>query len=103
MSAAEDALAWQLTAVGIPFTREVQFARPRRWRSDFEVECFGTQRLLVEVDGGAFVNGRHTSGAGFEADCEKLNEAAVRGYRVLRVTPRHVEDGRALKWIEAAR
>lgn len=35
MSAPEDLLAFQLKAVGIPFEREVQFAKPRRWRADF--------------------------------------------------------------------
>jgi hypothetical protein len=56
----------------------------------------------VEVDGGAYIGGRHTSGPGFEADCEKLSSAAALGWRVLRVTPRHVHDGRALTWLLAA-
>jgi hypothetical protein len=38
-------------------------------------------------------------GAGFTADCEKLNAAALAGWLVLRVTSAHVADGRALAWI----
>ena len=80
MSDAEEALAFQLKAVGIPFEREVQFAKPRRWRADFVVpEAYYGQAivraLLIEIDGGAFAGGRHTSGAGFRADVEKLNAA----------------------------
>ncbi len=95
----EELLAWQLRAVGIPFQREFRFAPPRKWRADFIISL----RLLVEVDGGSWTGGRHTSGAGFEKDCEKQSAAAIAGYRVIRVTPAMVEDGRALKWIEAAR
>lgn len=64
---------------------EHRFAPPRRWRFDFAWPL-ETGGVAVELDGGAYTNGRHTRGAGFEADCEKLNEAAVRGWRVLRFT-----------------
>jgi very-short-patch-repair endonuclease len=57
--------------------------------------------LLVEVDGGSWLpKGRHTTGSGFEKDAEKLNAAAELGYRVLRFTPRMVEDGSALAQIQ---
>ena len=65
--------------------REHRFAPPRRWRFDFAWPA-ATGGVAVELDGGAYTQGRHTRGAGFEADCEKLNEAAVRGWRVLRFT-----------------
>ena len=147
MSAPEDTLAFQLKAVGIPFEREVQFAKPRRWRADFVVQaaddvcayvfegtsnrCFaqpehavhhGTWQsrrnleenhdfvpdygsapsLLIEIDGGSWVAGRHTTGAGFERDCEKLNAATLAGYRVLRFLPEQVTSGVALQTIEQA-
>jgi len=41
-------------------------------------------------------------GLGYSQDCEKLNEAALLGWRVLRVTRDQIEDGRAAKWIERA-
>ena len=57
-------------------------------------------RFLIEIDGGSWLpKGRHTTGAGFEKDAEKLNAAAELGYRVLRFTPRMVNDGTALEQI----
>jgi very-short-patch-repair endonuclease len=68
-SAAEDALAWQLRAARLPDpVREHQFAPPRRFRWDF---AWPDHRVAVEVDGGLFVNGRHSRGAGVERDMEK--------------------------------
>ena len=110
MSAAELLLAAQLEQAGIPFEREVKFHPDRRWRADFEVftRAFGDvgllvpHDLLVEVEGGAYVQGRHTRGPAFEKDCEKYAAAAILGYRVIRVTPRQVESGLALQWIRQA-
>ena len=42
------------------------------------------------------------SGAGYERDCEKLNEAQMKGYDVLYVTRAMIESGLALRWIETA-
>ena len=105
-SIAEMTLAAQLRTAGIPFEQEYRFARMlgRQWRSDFYVHDgrLGVNALLVEVDGGGFIAGRHTRGTGFEADAEKASAAAILGYRVIRATPRQVEDGRALSWIRQA-
>lgn len=98
-SNAELTLAVQLEQAGILFEREFRFAPPRRWRADFRIV---RDELLVEIDGGGYVAGRHTRGAGFEADAEKASAAAILGYRVIRCTPRQVEDGRALSWIRQA-
>lgn len=107
MSDAEEALAFQLKAVGISFEREVVFAPPRKWRADFVtngtlLDDWTVAPLLIEVDGGSFVAGRHTSGTGFEKDAEKLNAATLLGYRILRFTPHMIDDGRALATIEKA-
>lgn len=103
MSDAETLLAVQLDQAGIPYEREFRFAPPRRWRADFWVTRSGIlANLLVEIDGGAYVAGRHTRGAGFEKDAEKASAAAILGYRVIRCTPRQVEDGSALSWIRQA-
>ena len=102
MSDAEETLAFQLRAVGIAFKREWVFAPPRKWRADFLLVDGDFESVLIEVDGGSWIAGRHTSGAGFAADCEKLNEAAILGYRVLRFTSEMVESGVALATIERA-
>ena len=93
-------LAGQCKQAGLPEpVREHRFHGTRRWRFDL---AWPSRMLAVEVDGGTWIGGRHTSGSGFEADCEKLNEALCLGWRTLRVTPRHVEDGRALQWVTRA-
>ena len=116
MSAAETLLAVQLEQAGIPFEREYRFAPPRRWRADFAVghafQVFDAEdgdraigvhpAILVEIDGGGFIAGRHSRGLGMEHDCEKASAAAILGYRVIRVTPSQVEDGRALEWVQQA-
>jgi len=102
MSDAEESFAWQLGAMGIKFEREVQFAPPRKWRADFGFGLYHEAAILLEIDGGTWAGGRHTTGAGFAADCAKLNEATLLGYRVLRVTPAMVEDGSALALVERA-
>jgi very-short-patch-repair endonuclease len=99
-SVAETLLAVQLEQAGIPFVREFRFAPPRKWRADFSL--YGSGPILVEIDGGGFVGGRHGRGTGIEKDAEKQSAAAILGYRVIRVTPRQVEDGRALSWIRQA-
>ena len=107
-SPAETLLAVQLEQAGIPFEREYKFHESRRWRADFRagqpgfVKGHWVNQILVEIDGGGFVAGRHGRGAGIEKDAEKQSAAAILGYRVIRVTPRQVEDGRALSWIKAA-
>ena len=97
-SNAEESLATILRWAGIAEPiREHRFAPPRRWRFDF---AWPERLLAVEVEGGSFIAGRHSRGAGFEADAEKYNEAALIGWRVIRVTPRMVDDGRALALIQ---
>ena len=57
---------------------DVEFALPRKFRFDF---CWWIHSVALESDG----NGRHTRWAGFRRDQEKTNEAAIRGFSVLRV------------------
>jgi very-short-patch-repair endonuclease len=67
-----------------PHEVEYAFAKPeRRWRFDY---AWLDQKVAVELDGGSWVGGRHTRGVGFEGDCEKMNAATLRGFRVLRFT-----------------
>jgi very-short-patch-repair endonuclease len=98
-SNAELLLAVQLEQAGIDYIREFQFHDSRKWRADFSVEPIEAARILVEIDGGSWVAGRHTRGTGFEKDAEKLNAAAELGFRVLRYTPRMIESGEALDQI----
>lgn len=90
----------QCQLAGLPApTPEYQFAQAlkRKWRIDW---CFVNERVAVEVEGGAFVAGRHTRGAGFVKDMEKYNTLACLGYRLIRVTPRQIANGEALTWCD---
>ena len=99
-SAAEALLVHQITAAGLPTpVRELRFAPPRRWRFDV---AWPERLLAVEVDGGSWVGGRHTRGAGYEAGCRKTNAAVLLGWRVLRVTPGMIASGEAVAVIGAA-
>lgn len=91
-------LELQCRAVSLPEpVREFRFAPPRRWRFDY---AWPLEKLALECDGGVWTQGRHTRGAGVEKDNEKLNTAIVAGWRVLRVTPKQIQDGSALGWLE---
>lgn len=93
---------WQLKAAGIPYRREFRWHPKRKWRSDFYLPMFGRGGVLVEIEGGIFRKGRHTTGIGFTADCEKYNEAVLAGYRLIRGTAKHVKTGQLFAWVERA-
>lgn len=82
---------------------EVRFHPTRKWRFDLLIHRTTgdlSRQLAVEVEGGSWVAGRHTRGKGFESDLEKYYEAMRLGWRVLRVTPGMLMDGRAVQWIK---
>lgn len=68
---------------GPPVEAEYQFHPTRKWRFD---RCHPRTLTAVELDGGTFSQGRHTRGAGYSADCEKINTATAAGWRVFRLT-----------------
>lgn len=75
---------------------EYRFAPPRRWRFDY---AWPALLVALEIEGGVWTGGRHTRGAGYSRDCEKYTEAALRGWRVLRVTTDMVRDGRLYDYL----
>jgi very-short-patch-repair endonuclease len=99
-SQAEETLYAQLQLIcAVLPEREYRFDPSRRWRADF---AFPQQKLLVEVEGGVWTEGRHVRGSGYENDLEKYNAASLAGWRLLRFTPAMVNNGRALNVIEEA-
>lgn len=64
------------------FKQEHRFHPTRKWRFDYADE----QNLIaVEVEGGAWIRGRHTRGAGYIGDCDKYNTAQLLGWKILRI------------------
>lgn len=75
---------------------EFKFFTGRKWRFDL---CWPDVDIAVEIEGGVFVNGRHSRGKGFTEDIHKYNTAQFLGYRVYRFTPDMISDGHAIKFI----
>ena len=79
---AKFALYWRSFG-GPELEREFRFHTERKWRADFgHIES----RTLIEIEGGLWIQGRHNRPQGFAADAEKYLEAALAGWRVLRLT-----------------
>lgn len=80
---------------------EYQFAKDigRRWRIDY---AFLKERVALEIEGGIWVQGRHTRGSGFAKDIDKYNTLAILGWRLLRVTPKQMKNGEVFLLLERA-
>ena len=93
----EDELCRQIRLAGLPEpVRQHRFHPVRKWRMDI---AYPGSMIGVEVDGGIHVRGRHVRPMGYRKDCEKCAEAAVLGWRLIRVVPEQIRDGSALRWL----
>lgn len=96
----EAELALQIKALGLPEPiREYQAIKGRKFRFDF---AWLEQRLLVEVNGGTYTKGAHSTGQGIARDYEKANLAVLQGWRVLSFDGKAVKDGTAVEVISKA-
>lgn len=78
-------------AYGLPEPEaEVRFHPTRRWRFDW---AWRDARVALEINGGVWTKGRHTRGAGYLRDLEKLNAAQLAGWIVLQCQPQDVANG----------
>ena len=103
MSHLEDTLAAQIKLVGLPApVTQYRAVAGRKFAFDFAWPLPGWDSLLVEVQGGIWKPGGHSTGKGITRDCEKINLATLSGWRCLHVTKEHIESGQALKWIQEA-
>lgn len=94
----EEQLYFQIKACRLPLPeRQYRFIPGRRYTADF---AWLGPMLIVEVQGGSYVFGRHNRPQGFEADCERTCIAMSLGWRIMPVTGKMVKDGRALKYLE---
>jgi hypothetical protein len=79
--------------------REYRFHPQRKWRFDM---AWPAMNLAAEINGGTWSNGRHNRGSHMANEYEKLNEAALHGWRVLQFTGDQVRDGSAVAWLARA-
>ena len=102
----------QLLERGLPFPEQEYFFAAllgRQWRFDlawpgigyriaFEQEGAVFGRAIQGADGKTYrLGGRHNSGAGMQADCEKYSRAAILGWCVIRATTTMIRDGQAIE------
>ena len=84
----EEVLAVDLDKAGISFVREYRFSPDRKFRFDFAIP---ERMIAIEVEGGIWSGGRHTTPQGFLRDIVKYNLAVCSGWKVLRFTSDMVE------------
>ena len=75
---------WEQLFPDVDLHAEHRFDSTRRWRFDF---AHLPSQTAIEIEGGIWRGGRHTTGAGFTRDCEKYFSANVQGWMVIRLTP----------------
>jgi len=94
-----DATAF-FVAAGLPApVREFRFHPTRKWRFDY---AWPSRFIALEVEGGIFIQGRHSRGAGMLKDMEKYNAAALMGWRVFKTTPSKLRSKETLAMLAIA-
>jgi hypothetical protein len=85
------ALVGMFRAAGLPEpVPEYEFHHARKWRFDYALPLI---KVAIEIEGGIWREGggAHSHPLNIQRDIEKYNEAAVLGWRVLRVVPEQFE------------
>lgn len=99
MSKLEETFAYQLRLAGIDYKREYRAIVGRKYRFDFAVM---DHKILIEIQGGIWGPGGHSTGKGIMRDQEKLNLAQLNGWRIFQISSEHIKSGLGLKWIQQA-
>jgi hypothetical protein len=94
-------LLFQIRGAGLPPPEvECTFHPERKWRFDY---CWKATKTAIEYDGIYGKNtASHLSRSGVSRDQEKINEAQLLGWVVIRVNAATVENGKAIEWLEKA-
>lgn len=98
--------------LGLGFVPEYRFHSKRKWRFDYLVWIhmdndsapafanIGRPKVVaIEIEGGIWARGRHTRGAGYQADLEKYREATRMGFSVYRFSTQEVVNGTAREFL----
>jgi very-short-patch-repair endonuclease len=90
----EDLFESQLRTNGLTdFVKEFKAIPGRKFRFDF---AFLKKKLLIEIQGGIWVRGKHGRGSGIYRDHEKLNLAAKHGWYVLQFDTKAISNKTAI-------
>ncbi len=81
---------------------EHRFAPPRMWRIDIALP---DEKVAIEIDGGAAIQGRHTRIKGFIEDMHKSNALTMYSWALFRCTPQDAKRTFMLvaKWLKSGR
>ena len=82
----EDPFAQWLSFKNIKFVRQFRPFKERRFSCDFLLSDYN---VIIEIEGGQWINGRHQRGTGYKNDIEKYNMITLAGYKILRLTTDH--------------
>jgi very-short-patch-repair endonuclease len=85
--------------LGVECVKEYRFHPVRKWRFDYAIP---THKIALEVEGGVWTGGRHTSSTGFLKDMEKYNTGTLLGWRIFRTTPSELHTRKTLDLIREA-
>ena len=85
--------------LGVECVKEYKFCPTRRWRYDYAIPEY---KIALEVEGGVWTGGRHTSSVGFLKDIEKYNTGALLGWRIFRTVPDELYTKKTIDLIKAA-
>ncbi|MCC6315675.1 MAG: hypothetical protein IT337_16885, partial [Thermomicrobiales bacterium] len=109
---AKQTLATWLAFAGLgEWVTEFRFHPTRKWRFDWALMS-PALKIAVEYDGitgatafnrkGTEGNASHASVGNIMRDAEKINEAQLLGWLVIRVNAKTIKSGQAFAWIETA-
>lgn len=87
------------TDLRVECVKEYKFHPVRKWRFDYAIP---KHKIALEVEGGVWTGGRHTSSTGFLKDMEKYNTATSMGWRVFRTTPNDLYKSKTLNMLKNA-
>ena len=92
----KDKLILEVILSEIPkdFHTELKLIPNRKFRCDYV--CLEA-KIVIELEGGIWIQGRHTRASGFVKDVEKYNLIALEGYRIFRVTSEQTKEPDKLK------
>ena len=94
----ENLFAFQLDAAGLTqYVRGYQAIPGRKFRFDF---AFLREWLLVEINGGTYSKGAHSTGTGIARDYEKFRLGQACGWEVYPFDTKEVKNGAALAAVE---